>query len=156
VYVRGLLLDGERKSIGAIATRLPDANQQNLQQFLSQSPGAWEPVGQAMTERHPRAFPVSEAWVMDDTSFPKKGEHAVGVQRQSGGALGQKAHGQVAVSLHRTDPQGSSPLGFRLYLPELWTDDRERCQQAGVPDEVGFQKKWELAWELIDQALAWG
>jgi SRSO17 transposase len=156
VYVRGLLLDGERKSAGAIATRLPDANEQNLQQFLSQSPWAWEPVWQAMAERSERAFPAPEAWVIDDTSFPKKGEHSVGVQRQYCGALGKKANCQVAVSLHRTDPQGSSPLGFRLYLPELWTDDRDRCQQVGVPDEVGFQKKWELALELIDQTLTWG
>jgi SRSO17 transposase len=80
----------------------------------------------------------------------------VGVQRQYCGALGKKANCQVAVSLHRTDPGGSSPLGFRLYLPEVWTDDRTRCQRAGVPDQVGFQKKWELALELIDQTLAWG
>lgn len=156
VYVRGLLLDGERKSTGAIATRLPDANEQNLQQFLSQSPWAWEPVWHALAERLERAFPSPAAWVIDDTSFPKKGEHSVGVQRQYCGALGKKANCQVAVSLHRTDPQGSSPLGFRLYLPEIWTDDRDRCQQVGVPDEVGFQKKWELALDLIDQALTWG
>jgi SRSO17 transposase len=60
------------------------------------------------------------------------------------------------VSLHRTNRSGSSPLGFRLYLPEVWTDDRERCQRAGVPEEVVFRKKWELALELIDQAFAWG
>jgi SRSO17 transposase len=156
VYVRGLLLDGERKSVGAMATRLPEANEQNLQQFLNQSPWTWEPVWQAMAERLESSFPVPEAWVIDDTSFPKKGEHSVGVQRQYCGALGKKANCQVAVSLHRTDRSGSSPLGFRLYLPEIWIEDRERCQRAGVPDEVGFQKKWELALELIDQAFAWG
>jgi SRSO17 transposase len=156
VYVRGLLLDGERKSAGAIATRLPEANEQNLQQFLSQSPWAWEPVWHAMAERIESSFSSPQAWVIDDTSFPKKGEHSVGVQRQYCGALGKKANCQVAVSVHRTEGSGSSPLGFRLYLPEVWTDDRERCRQAGVPDPVGFQKKWELALELIDQALAWG
>jgi SRSO17 transposase len=72
VYVRGLLLDGERKSAGAIATRLPEANEQNLQQFLSQSPWGWEPIWQAMAQRIESAFPASEAWVVDDTSFPKK------------------------------------------------------------------------------------
>jgi SRSO17 transposase len=154
VYVRGLLLDGERKSAGALATRIPEANEQNLQQFLSQSPWAWEPVWQAMAERIESRFPAPEAWVIDDTSFPKKGEHSVGVQRQYCGALGKKANCQVAVSLHRTDPQGSRPLGFRLYLPAIWTDDRERCQRAGVPEQVGFQKKWELAVELIEQSLA--
>ncbi len=156
VYLRGLLLDGERKSAGAIATRLPEANEQNLQPFLSQSPWAWEPVWHAMNERIESRFPAPEAWVIDDTSFPKKGEHSVGVQRQYCGALGKKANGQVAVSLHRTDRGGSSPLGFRLYLPEVWTNDDERCRQAGVPDSVRFQKKWELALELLDQALAGG
>ena len=156
VYVRGLLLNGERKSVGAMATRLPEANEQNLQQFLSQSPWAWEPVWQALAERIESSFPAPQAWVIEDTSFPKKGEHSVGVQRQYCGALGKKANCQVAVSLHRTDAGGSSPLGFRLYLPEVWTDDRNRCRQAGVPDQVRFQKKWELAVELIDQALAWG
>jgi SRSO17 transposase len=97
VYVRGLLLDGERKSVGAMATRLPDANEQNLQQFLSQSPWEWEPVWQTMAERIESSFPSPQAWVIDDTSFPKKGEHSVGVQRQYCGALGKKANGQVAV-----------------------------------------------------------
>jgi SRSO17 transposase len=156
VYVRGLLLDGERKSAGALATRLPEANEQNLQQFVSQSPWEWEPLWQAMAERIQSVFPVPEAWVVDDTSFPKKGEHSVGVQRQYCGALGKKANCQVAVSLHRADTSGSSPLGFRLYLPAVWTEDRPRCRQAGVPDEVVFQKKWELALALMDRALAWG
>jgi len=155
VYVRGLLLDGERKSVGAMATRLSEANEQNLQQFLNQSPWAWEPVWHAMADRIESSFPPLEAWVIDDTSFPKKGEHSVGVQRQYCGALGKKANCQVAVSLHRTDRSGSSPFGFRLYLPEIWTDDRDRRQRAGVPDQVGFQKKWELALELIDRAFAW-
>src|SRR3954453_1699673 len=140
VYVRGLLLDGERKSVGAMATRLPDANEQNLQQFLSQSPWEWEPVWQTMAERIEASFPAPQAWVIDDTSFPKKGEHSVGVQRQYCGALGKKANCQVAVSLHRTDPRGSSPLGFRLYLPEVWIGDRDRCRQAGVPEATVFHK----------------
>jgi SRSO17 transposase len=156
IYIRGLLLDGERKSVGAMAERLPDGNEQNLQQFVSQSPWVWEPVWHAMAERIESAFPALQAWVIDDTSFPKKGDHSVGVQRQYCGALGKKANCQVAVSLHRTDLQGSSPLGFRLYLPEIWTNDDERCRQAGVPDSVRFQKKWELALELLDQAFAWG
>jgi SRSO17 transposase len=156
VYVRGLLLDGERKSVGAMAVRMPDANEQNLHQFLSQSPWAWQPVWQAMAQRMESAFPPAEAWGIDGTSFPKKGDHSVGVQRQYCGALGKKADCQVAVSLHRTDPSGNSPLGFRLYLPEVWTDDPKRCQHAGVPEEVGFHKKWELALALLDDALQEG
>jgi SRSO17 transposase len=99
---------------------------------------------------------MPEAWIVDDTSFPKKGEHSVGVQRQYCGALGKKANCQVAVSLHRADRNGSSPLGFRLYMPKSWTDEHDRCRRARVPDQMGFQEKWELALELIDQAFAWG
>src|SRR3954463_13553477 len=72
VYVRGLLLDGERKSVGEMATRLADANEQNLQQFLSQSPWEWEPVWQTMAERIESSFPSPQAWVIDDTSFRKR------------------------------------------------------------------------------------
>src|SRR3982751_3357253 len=156
VSVRGLLLEGERQSVRAMAIRLPEANEQNLPPFLSQSPWAWEPVWHAMAERIESSFPAPEAWVVDETSFPKKGEHSVGVPRQYCGALGKKAHCQVAVSRHRTDPPGSSPLGFRLYLPENWSEDRARCRQARVPDQVGFPKRWEWAVELIDQVLTWG
>src|SRR4051794_3969470 len=107
-----------------------------------------------MAERIESRFAFPGAWVISDTSFPKKGEHSVGVQRQDCGTLGKKANCQVAVSWHRTDGSSSSPLGFRLYLPEVWTSDEERCQQAGVPDSIRFQKKWELAVGLLDQALA--
>ena len=70
VYMRGLLLDGERKSVGAMALRLPEANEQSLQQFLSQSPWAWEPVWEHLAQKLSRAFPLT-AWVLDDTSFPQ-------------------------------------------------------------------------------------
>ena len=156
VYVRGLLLDGERKSVGAMAARLPDGNEQNLQQFLNQSPWAWEPLWQSLAQRVERAFSPPLAWVIDDTGFPKKGEHSVGVQRQYSGTLGKKGNCQVATSLHRTDGRGSSPLGFRLYLPESWTSDAPRLESTGVPKQIVFQEKWRLALSLIDEALAWG
>jgi len=156
VYVRGLLLDGERKSAGAMATRLPDGNEQSLQQFLNQSPWDWLPLWQQMAARVERRFPSALAWIIDDTGFPKKGEHSVGVARQYSGTLGKIANCQIAVSLHRTDTRGSSPLGFRLYLPQEWTDDKARCQAAGVPETVGFQPNWQLALGLIEQALSWG
>jgi SRSO17 transposase len=156
VYLRGLLLDGERKSAGAMAARLPDGNEQSLQQFLSQSPWAWEPLWREMARRVERTFPQPVAWIVDDTGFPKKGEHSVGVARQYSGTLGKTANCQIAVSLHRTEARGSSPLGFRLYLPQAWTEDRGRCRAAGVPEEIGFQTNWQLALELVDQALDWG
>src|SRR3982750_2158422 len=155
VYVRGLLLDGERKSVGAMAERLPDGNEQNLQQFVSQSPWPWEPVRERLAQKVAKAF-ATTAWLVDDTGFPKKGEHSVGVARQCSGPLGQTAHCQVAVSLPAASPTGRSPLGFRLYLPQLWTEDPERLRKAGVPEGVSFQEKWRLALALVDQARGWG
>jgi SRSO17 transposase len=157
VYLRGLLLDGERKSAGAMAARLPDGNEQSLQQFLNQSPWDWQPLWHQRAARVERAFAPVVAWIVDDTGFPKKGEHSVGVARQYSGTLGKTANCQIAVSRHRTDARGSSPLGFRLYWPQEWTDDPARCRAAGIPpDTVGFRPNWQLAVELIDQALAWG
>jgi len=154
VYVRGLLLDGERKSVGAMAERLPDGNEQSLQQFVSQSPWPWEPVWQRLAQKLAQTF-APLAWIVDDTGFPKKGEYSVGVARQYSGTLGKTANCQVAVSLHATSATGSSPLGFRLYLPKEWTDNPARLRQAGVPDDISFQQKWRLALALIDQALGW-
>jgi SRSO17 transposase len=156
VYLRGLLLDGERKSAGAMAGRLPDGNEQSLQQFLNQSPWDWLPLWQQMAARVERTFAPAVAWIVDDTGFPKKGEHSVGVARQYSGTLGKTANCQIAVSLHRADARGSSPLGFRLYLPQEWTEDPARCQAAGVPAGIFFQPNWQLAVGLIDQALGWG
>jgi SRSO17 transposase len=156
IYVRGLLLNGQRKSVGAMAERLPDGNEQSLQQFVSQSPWAWEPLWQRMAERVERAFPNPVAWIIDDTGFPKKGEHSVGVARQYSGTLGKTANCQIAVSLHRSDTRGSSPLGFRLYLPKEWTDDPARGRTAGVPKDIAFQPNWRLALDLIDEGLSWG
>jgi SRSO17 transposase len=155
VYVRGLLLDGERKSVGALVPRLPDGNEQALQQFVSQSPWPWEPVWERLAGEA-RGQKGEAFWIVDDTSFPKKGEHSVGVQRQYCGALGKLANCQVAVSLHPAGATGSWPLAWRLYLPESWTEDKKRRTRVGIPQDVIFPKKWELALDLIDQARAWG
>jgi SRSO17 transposase len=155
VYVRGLLLDGERKSVGAMVPRLPESDEQALQQFVSQSPWPWEPVWEKLVASA-RQQTGEAFWVVDDTSFPKKGEHSVGVQRQYCGALGKLANCQVAVSLHQAGPTGSWPLAWRLYLPESWTEDQKRRTSVGIPPDVIFHKKWELALDLLDQARAWG
>jgi SRSO17 transposase len=97
-----------------------------------------------------------EAWVVDDTAFPKKGTHSVGVAHQYCGNLGKQANGQDAVSLSLVNHHAGLPVAYRLYLPEEWTDDPERCRAAGVPKEVVFQKPWELALALVDQQLRAG
>lgn len=155
VYVRGLLLDGERKSIGAMAPRLPDGNEQNLQQFVSQSPWLWEPLWRRLALKLHRAF-TPTTWVIDDTGFPKQGTHSVAVHRQYSGTLGKRANCQVGVSLHMAGPQGSSAVGWRMYIPKVWAGDRERRRGAGTPDDVVFRKKWELALDLLDLAQGWG
>src|SRR4051794_30781870 len=142
VYLRGLIQDGDRKSVEPIAHRIPlpadlqvaDPDQA-LQQFLGQSP--WDE--QALWERY-RAVMADEfadpagIFVIDDTSFPKQGKHSVGVQRQYCGALGKKANCQCAGSVHYVSPKGHYPLDMRLYLPEVWLGDTPRRDKAGVPE----------------------
>ena len=156
VYVRGLLLDGERKSIEPLAARLTDGNVQAMQQFVGQSPWAWQPVWERLGKRMAAELEPDSAWVVDDTGFPKQGDHSVGVARQYSGTLGKTANCQVAVSIHLVSENGNAPLGWRLYLPESWTADRKRRQEAGIPKEIVFRTKGQLALEIIDQLRAWG
>jgi SRSO17 transposase len=156
LYVRGLLQDGERKSIEPMAARLPDGNVQAMQQFVGQSPWEWQEVWARLGKRMTAELEPDSAWVVDDTGFPKQGADSVGVDRQYSGTLGKTGNCQVAVSLHHVGEQGNTVLGWRLYLPESWTKDPARRQAAGVPEEVVFKKKWELALDLLDQARSWG
>lgn len=156
LYVRGLLLDGERKSIEPMAARLPEGNVQALQQLIGQSPWPWAPVWERLARRMTAELAPDPVWVLDDTGFPKQGRHSVGVERQYSGTLGKTANCQVAVSLHQVGPEESTILGWRLYLPESWIEDAARRAEAGIPDAVRFRTKWQLALELIDAALAWG
>jgi SRSO17 transposase len=161
-YVLGLLLDGERKSIEPMAGRLVDdareieAMRQRLQQCVSVSPWPDEEVRRRLACKLDQELPGIEAFVFDDTGFPKKGRHSVGVARQYSGTLGRVDNCQVAVSLHLAGELGSGCIGMRLYLPEIWTDDRKRCADAGVPNNVEFEPKWRIAIEQIDRALSWG
>ena len=156
VYIRGLLLDGERKSIEPLAARVPDGNVQALQQLVGQSPWEWLPVWERLAQRMTADLMPDPVWVVDDTGFPKQGTHSVGVERQYSGTLGKVGNCQVAVSLHQVSDEGHAILGWRLYLPERWATDPARRQAAGIPGEVGFQPKWQLGLALIDQARAWG
>lgn len=156
VYVRGLLLEGERKSIEPLAQRLPDGDVQALQQLISQSPWDATPVRAHLAQRMAQELSPGVAWVVDEVGFPKQGKHSVGVARQYCGTLGKVGNCQVAVSLNYTTDDGSFPVDWRLYLPERWTRDPARCAAAGVPPATPFQTKWELALACGDQARAWG
>ena len=156
VYIRGLLLHGERKSIGPLADRSDEGNVQALQQFVGQSPWDWMPLWERLAKRMTAELEPDPVWVIDDTGFPKQGKHSVGVERQYSGTLGKVGNCQVAVSLHQVGEQGSTVLGWRLYLPESWTKDGKRREEAGVPEEVVFKTKWPLSLDMIDQVRAWG
>jgi SRSO17 transposase len=154
--VQGLLLDGERKSIEPLAGRVPGANMQALQQFVGQSPWAWEPVRRQLARRMAAELRPAAAWIIDDPGFPKQGCHSVGVARQDSGTLGKVGNCQVAVTVHLSTETASMPLEWALYLPQTWTEDPVRCRQARVPAPARFRTKPELALELLDQLLAWG
>jgi SRSO17 transposase len=162
-YLRGLLLDGKRKSIQPMAARLargdPAADayalEQALQQFVNQSP--WDPaaVRRRLAERMTAAIGPA-AWVLDDTGFPKFGRHSVGVARQYCGALGKVANCQVGVSVHAVTEQASCPLDWRLFLPEEWDADVERRRKAHVPADQRHRPKWQLALDMLDELAGWG
>ncbi len=156
LYVQGLLLDGERKSIEPLAERVPEGNVQALQQFVGQSPWAWEPVRRLLAQHMGEELLPAAGWIVDDSGFPKQGKESVGVARQYSGTLGKVGNCQVAVAVHLTTEAGSMPLDWALYLPRAWTEDAERCRKAGVPESTPFRTKIALALELIDHLLAWG
>jgi SRSO17 transposase len=154
VYLRGLMLDGKRKSIEPMATRLEDGDEQCLQQFVNQSPWRWEPVRRRLALRMDTEI-EPEAWVIDDTGFPKFGDKSVGVARQYCGALGKVGNCQVGVSISAATPQASCPIDWRLFMPAEWDADprREACR---VPEGVTHEPKWKLALQMIDELCEWG
>ena len=155
VYLRGLLLDGERKSIEPMASRLPGADVQALRQFIGQSPWAVEAIQRSLMEQVVDTLTEPEVWMIDATAFPKADSASVGVTRQYCGALGKVANCQVAVSLHWSTAQRSCPLLWRLYLPRHWLADPAQRRAGRIPAEVQYRSKHELALDLVDQALAW-
>ena len=162
-YCTGLMLPGERKSVEPMAARTAPARTAAQHQSLLHFVGVanWsdekvlakvrEMVLPAMT----KAGPI-EAWIIDDTSFPKQGKHSVGVHHQYCGQLGKQASCQVTVSLSIANHCASLPVAWRLYLPQDWTKDRARRKKAGVPKEIKFKTKPEIALEQIRWACEAG
>jgi SRSO17 transposase len=156
LYLRGLLEESARKSLEPMVARLGgEADYESLQQFLSVS--TWDPglVVRAVAERVAPQIGV-EAWVLDDTGFPKDGKHSPGVKRQYSGTLGKIGNCQIGVSVHAVGGKGTVPLGWALYLPEEWCEDAERRAKAKIPPEVEFKTKLQLGRELVERAGGWG
>jgi SRSO17 transposase len=162
-YLKGLILPGERKSVEPMAARVcPDtvrSAHQSMHHLVATASWSDRAV-LAATARQvvPELLKTGRQcwWILDDTSHVKKGRHSVGVARQYCGRLGKQDNCQVAVSLSLATVRGSLPLDYRLYLPCEWTDDRARCDKAGVPEEVAFRSKGEIAREQIAATLAAG
>jgi SRSO17 transposase len=162
-YCLGLLMPIERKSVEPMAAVTAPAQvaakHQSLLHFVGNAP--WSDaamlakVGELVLPAITRSGPI-EAWIIDDTGFPKKGRHSVGVTRQYCGQLGKQDNCQVAVSLSLANHDASLPVAYRLYLPEEWANDRQRRRQAKVPETVAFQTKPQIALGQIEAARAAG
>jgi SRSO17 transposase len=162
-YCAGLLLPGDRKSVEPMAARVQpgrvQAAHQSLHHFVAKSEWSDDTVLAAVCAH---VLPVIErrgpirALIIDDTGMPKKGKHSVGVARQYCGELGKQDNCQVAVSLSAANDHASLPIAYRLYLPHEWVDDPDRRAEAGVPDNVIFQTKSQIALDQLRAAVAAG
>ncbi len=153
-YVRGLLASVERKNGWQLAEQAGEETPYGMQQFLYR--GGWDAEELTRRTRSYVLETLGEAGgvlVVDETGFLKKGTHSVGVQRQYSGTAGRVENCQIGVFLGYTSPKGRALLDRALYLPTSWTDDRARCEKVGVPEEVGFRTKPELARMLVTRAL---
>src|SRR5512135_352203 len=162
-YCTGLLIPAERKSVEPMAavtapTRVA-AQHQSLLHFVGQAPWSDEmflaKVCDLVLPSIEGEGPI-EAWIIDDTSYPKKGRHSIGVARQYCGQLGKQDNCQVAVTLSLANHAASLPVAYRLYLPEDWASDPERRRKAGVPEGIAFQTKPAIALDQIRTAVEAG
>lgn len=165
LYLRGLMLNGRRKSMQPMGDRL-GIDYQQLQQFVSSSPWPVEPVRRRLAARALEVIGPAE-WVVDDTGFVKDGPASPGVARQYSGSLGKIGNVQIGVSVHAVTDAASCPLNWRLFLPGTWeetcadtTEEAEqittRRQKAQIPETARHQAKWEQALEMLDELDSWG
>ena len=153
-YCTGLMMGDGRKSVEPIAAlTAPErtaAQHQSLLHFIGN--GAWSD-DDVLAKVRALVLPALErhggieAWIIDDTGFPKQGRHSVGVARQYCGQLGKQDNCQVAVSLSLANHHASLPVAYRLYLPKDWAADDARRRKAGVPEDIVFQTKPQIALE---------
>ena len=162
-YCTGLLMAGERKSVEPLAAVTApgrvSAQHQSLLHFVGEGRWSDERVLARVRELvlpQMEQHGAIEAWILDDTGLPKKGQHSVGVARQYCGQLGKQDNCQVAVSLSLANGYASLPVAYRLYLPKEWSDDAARLRKAGVPEDVAFQTKHEIALDHLRWACTAG
>ncbi|MFE2846019.1 IS701 family transposase [Streptomyces scopuliridis] len=164
VYLRGLLMDGRRKSVEPMAARLgEDGNRQALAHFITTS--AWDPSHvRARLAWRMEAELGPTAMIFDDTGFLKDGTASACVSRQYTGTAGKVTNCQVGVSLHLASGHASTAVNWRLFLPRSWdpaspqadADKVARRSRCGIPDDVGHVEKWQLALDMADEVRSWG
>ncbi|HEX8863867.1 MAG TPA: IS701 family transposase [Actinomycetes bacterium] len=155
-YLRGLMLDGRRKSIEPMAQRLGEVHYQALHHFVATSPWDWRPVRRRLAERLVAALEPT-VWVVDDTGFPKDAPHSVGVQRQYSGTLGKTGNCQLGVSVNAVTEQASCPLDWRLFVPASWDEPAMVARRAAchLPQDVHHRPKWQLVLDMLDELARW-
>ena len=163
LYLRGLMLDGKRKSMQPMASRL-GVDHQQLQQFVTTS--TWDHVEvRKRVARWAESFINPQAFVIDDTGFPKDGPHSAGVARMYSGSLGKVGNCQIGVSVHAVTDWASAAIDWRLFLPKSWDDTtigttgdpelvaeiQRRRASSRIPDQVGHREKWRQALDMLDE-----
>jgi SRSO17 transposase len=162
LYAAGLLSDGDRKSMEPMAARFSGdpktarAMHERFVHFVATK--AWQdaPIRELAARYAVDAMEQHEAisaWIIDDTGFLKQGTHSPGVQRQYTGSAGKRANCQIGVSLVLANSLAEVPVDFRLYIPESWANDPDRCRRAHIPEDVGYSPKWKLALDMVDVAI---
>lgn len=156
LYLRGLLLDGRRKSMQPMAERL-GVDHQRLQQFMTSSTWPVEDVRAGLAWRAVQAV-RPQVWVVDDTGFPKDGKASPGVARQYSGTLGKVGNCQIGVSVHAASDTASCPLSWRLFLPQSWDGPEAAPRRAAcrIPESEHHRPKWELALDMLDELAGIG
>jgi SRSO17 transposase len=156
-FVQGLLLGGDRRSVENIAEAIDGCVVRSLQKFIAQSPWSDDDLLEQLQRHVSEVLGHGDATLnVDETGFPKKGDKSVGVKRQYAGCLGRTDNCQIGVCVNYRSAAGHTLIDRRLFLPEEWANDLPRRQEAGVPKEVVFRTKPELALEMVQQALERG
>jgi SRSO17 transposase len=161
-YCTGLMLPLSRKSVEPMAARVDplhaSARHQSLHHFVAKAEWSDDEMLRRVSQWVVPKMDMSGGgfWIIDDTGFPKKGKHSVGVARQYCGVLGKQDNCQVAVSISLATEQASVPVAYRLYLPKEWAQDPERRQKTGVPADIEFATKNEIALQQLETLLAEG